>query len=75
MSDDALYMIIRSRDLLQMIDKNEQNGLYLEICNKIETYINKYCNHDFIDDMIDIDPDKSISIRYCKNCSYTLPKT
>ncbi len=73
MSDDALYMIIRSRDLLQMIDKQEQNELYREIYNKLETYINTYCDHDFIDDTIDIDPDKSKSISYCKNCSYTLP--
>lgn len=72
-SDDALYMMIRARDLLQVIDKNDRNGLYREICNRIDSYINVYCKHEFIDDTIDIDPDRSKEIRYCKNCSYTLP--
>uniref|UniRef100_A0A6C0AQJ8 Uncharacterized protein n=1 Tax=viral metagenome TaxID=1070528 RepID=A0A6C0AQJ8_9ZZZZ len=26
------------------------------------------CEHEFIDDTIDIDPDRSTSIRYCKYC-------
>ena len=33
----------------------------------------KLCNHEFIEDTIDIDPDRSKNIRYCKICEYTDP--
>jgi hypothetical protein len=29
------------------------------------------CDHEFIDDMIDITPDKSLHIKYCKFCNFT----
>jgi len=34
----------------------------------------KMCNHEFIEDTIDIDPDRSKNIRYCKICEYTETK-
>ena len=33
------------------------------------------CNHEFIEDSIDITPDTSRNITYCNNCEYTKPKT
>ena len=38
------------------------------ICDK---KIQELCPHDFIDDMIDITPDRSEHITYCKICEYT----
>ena len=29
------------------------------------------CNHVFVDDLIDISPDKSMVIRYCIHCEYS----
>ena len=29
------------------------------------------CNHVFVDDLIDIDPDRSMTIRYCVDCLFT----
>jgi hypothetical protein len=44
----------------------KEHILYLQdICKK---YICKTCHHDFIDDIIDIDPEHSQKIRYCKFC-------
>lgn len=30
--------------------------------------LKEYCNHKWINDMIDIDPDKSMHISYCEKC-------
>lgn len=38
-----------------------------------ETRINELCKHDFIEDYIDIAPDKCKHIRYCRVCEYTDP--
>ena len=38
------------------------------ICDK---KIIELCKHEFIDDLIDISPDTSKLIRYCKICEYT----
>jgi hypothetical protein len=37
----------------------------IDICN---SYIKCLCNHEFIDDNIDIDPDNSQVITYCRIC-------
>lgn len=29
-----------------------------------------YCEHKFVDDLIDIDPDRSVFVKYCKYCLY-----
>jgi hypothetical protein len=30
------------------------------------------CCHDFVEDTIDVSPDRSINIKYCSVCEYTL---
>ncbi len=37
----------------------------------IKDLINKKCEHEWIDDMIDIDPDSSQTICYCVKCEVT----
>ena len=46
----------------------KKHTIYLNNCNNID-YV---CNHTFVDDYIDIDYDKSQSIRYCSICYKTL---
>lgn len=29
------------------------------------------CDHEFVEDLIDIDPDRSKTIKYCANCFFT----
>ena len=54
-----------------------------EYTNKLESFI-KYkisceeqikviCNHNYVEDYIDITPDYSKKIKYCKNCECTCP--
>ncbi len=33
--------------------------------------IQQLCRHEFVDDLIDINPDTSISIKYCQICEFT----
>ena len=35
--------------------------------------IEALCEHEFVEDTIDITPDKSQNIRYCRICEYTDP--
>lgn len=69
--NEALYTIIHARDILYTISKGEQNGAYREIIRLIDAYIDMNCIHDYIEDMIDVDIERSQLIRYCKHCSHT----
>lgn len=39
--------------------------------NNINKKINELCEHMWVDDMVDITPDKSIYITYCSKCELT----
>lgn len=41
---------------------------FKKIC---DNKIHELCHHDFIEDVIDISPDESKSIEYCRICEYT----
>jgi hypothetical protein len=51
-------------------EKKEHIRILRALCNM---KIFKTCNHEFIEDTIDIDPERSQNIRYCKICEYTDP--
>ena len=67
--------IILNRDisyLLKMIDINKENKMnIINLKKKANEFINQLCVHEFIEDLIDIDPDRSKIINYCKICGYT----
>ena len=54
-------------------DKINKNKLDYNknMLKKIDNLIIKKCQHVWIDDLIDIDPDRSKSIRYCSKCYLT----
>jgi hypothetical protein len=39
--------------------------------SKLDKLIKNNCNHEYIYDLIDIDPDRSQTIEYCKKCFTT----
>jgi hypothetical protein len=49
------------------IEKRKQITEYKELCKQ---YIQNLCSHEFVEDEIDISPDKSRSIVYCKLCEH-----
>jgi hypothetical protein len=48
----------------------KKHTIYINNCSKFS--LDYVCNHTFIDDYIDIDYEKSQSIRYCSICYKTL---
>jgi hypothetical protein len=55
-------------NLLFFSSRKEHMQLLRETYNK---KIMDLCNHEFIEDTIDITPDRSQNIRYCSICEYT----
>ena len=49
----------------QLINNNE-------LIAKTKHRLKHICEHKFIEDSIDIDPDRSQNIRYCSICGYTV---
>ena len=50
------------------LERKQHNMEMKTLC---DVKINKLCKHDFENDMIDITPDSSQNITYCKICGYT----
>jgi hypothetical protein len=51
-----------------LMKTKKQIKILKELC---DTKIFILCDHEFVDDIIDITPDKSEKIIYCKKCEYT----
>lgn len=77
--DTMYYCIAEYEDLYyENIEKNIEKSFFIEKkeyiirqINKCNDNINNLCNHEFEEDMIDITPDRSENIVYCKICEYT----
>jgi hypothetical protein len=54
---------------LSILPENKQNGQYREIVRLMKVYIDVYCQHHIVEDLIDIDPDRSKTIRFCEYCN------
>jgi len=50
------------------------NEEYSNICKLMEEYIIHNCNHNIVEDSIDITPDNSQTIFYCSKCMKTMEK-
>jgi hypothetical protein len=59
------------KQALNAVSKDKQNSDYKNIIQLIEKYLIKQCDHNIIDDLIDIDPDRSMMIKYCTICYKT----
>ena len=67
---DFYNLIQRYINETNKINKNKLD-YNKNILKKIDNLIIKKCKHLWIDDLIDIDPDRSKSIRYCSKCYLT----
>lgn len=50
--------------------KNKRKQI-VNLINMYDRMVKQLCNHEFENDMIDITPDRSENITYCKICGYT----
>lgn len=60
-----------AKRVLNNVSNDNQNPDYKNIIQLIEKYLIDHCNHNIIDDLIDIDPDRSQMIKYCTICYKT----
>ena len=71
-----LYCRGKYEDMINYIKENNKNSViplkhvkYLKrLCDK---KIEELCEHEFVNDLIDITPDISKHITYCRICQYT----
>jgi hypothetical protein len=49
----------------------KQKEVITQIRKNYELKINAMCNHEMVDDLIDITPDESKHISYCTICGFT----
>jgi len=66
--NESIEMMVRAKSYLDGIPTPLQDSEYKEILNLINKYILKNCNHNIIEDTIDITLDKSKTIYYCEKC-------
>lgn len=45
-----------------------------EHITSLENTLKNVCNHDYVQDYVDIDPDRGVSITYCSKCFQTFPR-
>jgi AAA15 family ATPase/GTPase len=78
--EDMIVALEEEKQLL--IEKNESEMdiaiieseilvLETKLNNDIDSVVQYCCNHVFVDDLIDINPDESRMIRYCTLCLFT----
>lgn len=63
-----------AKQCLITIAKDKQNPKYKAVVRLIEKYLIEHtddCDHNIIDDLIDIDPDRSQMVKYCNICYKT----
>jgi len=79
---DTYQTILDIHEINNNIDENniiynKMENTCSEICeieyflHNLEKDIYKICIHDFVEDVIDIHPEKSINIKYCSICEFT----
>lgn len=78
-SYENMYEMLDSKYILNSCEYNNkisQLNLLLNHAKDCKNYchekIKKLCIHEFVNDTIDISPEKSKNITYCKICEYTL---
>jgi hypothetical protein len=66
--ENDILLSNQSENITFFYEKKEHIRILRALCNM---KIFKMCNHEFIEDTIDIDLDRSENIRYCKICEFT----
>jgi hypothetical protein len=70
---ETIETLVKIKHLLEPFVKlqNGENDELFEIKDKVLTYLKKNCPHDLVQDIIDIDLERSKNIVYCSICEET----
>jgi hypothetical protein len=69
--EEEVQLMIRAKNMCQHIPTDLRSKEYQEILMKINDFLLKHCQHEIVNDSIDINPDKSMDICYCVKCEIT----
>lgn len=68
---DVEIMLVVQKKLL-CIPITKQNAEYFDIVEQVNKYLLNHCCHEIVNDLIDIDLDRSKVIEYCTICGNTM---
>ena len=68
-NDDILYLNDRINVCVDVLNRNTKVRNSLN--KRLDSFKEKECPHNIIDDYIDIDTSKGMNIRYCDSCFKT----
>jgi len=68
---DDIFAMVNALEALERVDISARNRMYRHVRQSILNYLEQLCEHHIVTDLIDIDPDRSQTIRYCKYCRRT----
>lgn len=68
---NCLQAIVTSLMSMRAVPLQERDEEFEKLLSKMEKYCKKNCKHQIVYDEIDVDPERSASIKYCENCYLT----
>ena len=72
LSDDDITKLYKMKTALEVMLKSNDNMDVQHLLVQIKNCIFKQCEHDIVDDLIDIDYDRSCMVSYCTKCFSTI---
>lgn len=70
-----LLKLIEMHDTIKDLLNHENQDEFLQKIEKeFQIYIKEKCQHQWVEDTIDVDIEKSINIKYCNICSFTMSR-
>jgi hypothetical protein len=73
LDNSDIQEVITIKRVLENLIKEQDNVHLINALEQLNQFLNQNCSHDYIDDYIDIDPDRSMQITYCTRCMMTKP--
>jgi hypothetical protein len=70
-NDENFLSLFKKKINKNFFDTIEQFTDFKQLKKICDDKIVHLCSHEFVDDSIDIDPDRSENITYCKICGFT----
>jgi uncharacterized protein YlaN (UPF0358 family) len=70
-NDASIDVLLIVKHQLEKLPIQQRSPDYTNILSQVNMYLCKYCNHVIENDLIDIDPGRSIEIQYCTICETT----
>lgn len=61
-------MVVTNDDQPNNFKRYMRSVAFCKILKEVNAYLFLHCQHNYVEDLIDIDPDKSQTIRYCEKC-------